>query len=1143
MYSTIKKLFMAILFALAITQIQAKIILIPYDGLMIAVKVKDPAGVPIADAGVDKSTRVGQPVTINGSGTDTDGTIVSYEWKKGNVVLASSASFDYIPTQEGKETLTLTVMDNDGLKDSDSMVVTTVLNNPPVADAGTDKSTQVNQAVTITGTAHDDDGSITSVKWVKNGQTLATTLQFDYTPTVIGTDTLTLLVKDNDGISDTDTMKVTVTAASNIPPVITILGDNPVVILKDSTYNDAGATAQDNIDGNIPVHVSNFVNTNIIGIQSVIYTATNSSENVAQERRVVNVVNNINLVAKSDHESISNLNDPVTVDVLDNDTLNTGNPVTVSVNSSSCGCSSPGVPLASTYGVWKVTSDNKVTFTPNTNSSGGIARTTYRVRDTNGNISEAVVEIEYPKVFFAEADSKKETSIQTSLIDILKNDVVPDKSLVNITLQNSGLDNDGNWSLVDRKVLFNPSQSFGGGHVVSSYTINDDFGHYSYTTININYPKIFVAKNDEAQFNVIEEKSISILSNDILISPSDTTIKFIYYGNDGQEIGTFVETMDGNWSILEQKAVFTPNANYGGGQIWMQYQISDTNGYVSTAHIQIKYKKEFYAEGDYEYPASLAPQTVHVLENDTYPSGATIIVTLDNNYGPQGGVWSVNGQDVIFTPDNSFGGGQVYTGYIITDENGRSSFAYISIDYPKEFYAEYDNVDSIDLIAQTVHVLENDTYPTGATITVTLDNNYGPQSGVWSVNGQNVIFTPDANFGGGQVGNQYTITDQNGRSSSAYISINYPKEFYAEYDNVNPSDLSPQTVNVLENDTYPSGATITVTLDNNYGPQSGVWSVNGQNVIFTPDANFGGGQVYTQYTITDQNGRSASAGINIDYHKEFYAEQDEVNPSDLSAQTVHVLENDTYPSGAQITVSIDGNYGPQGGTWSVSGQDVVFTPDNGFGGGQVYTQYTITDQNGRSASAGINIDYHKEFYAKQDEVNPSDLSAQTVHVLENDTYPSGAQITVSIDGNYGPQGGTWSVSGQDVVFTPDNGFGGGQVYTQYTITDQNGRSASAGINIDYHKEFYAEQDEVNPSDLSAQTVHVLENDTYPSGAQINVSIDGNYGPQGGTWSVSGQDVVFTPDNGFGGGQVYTQYTITDANGRSASAGININYPI
>ncbi|WP_415407783.1 PKD domain-containing protein [Sulfurovum sp. CS9] len=177
---------------------------------------------PTADAGADKAVQVNNTITITGSGTDPDGTIVSYEWKKGTTVLATTASFDYTPTVVGTDTLTLTVTDDDGEPGTDSMDVIVTEdpppNIPPTANAGPDKSVQVNQSVTITGSGTDPDGTIASYEWSKDGTVLATTASFDYTPTVVGTDTLTLTVTDDDGEPGTDSMDVIVTEDPPPPP-------------------------------------------------------------------------------------------------------------------------------------------------------------------------------------------------------------------------------------------------------------------------------------------------------------------------------------------------------------------------------------------------------------------------------------------------------------------------------------------------------------------------------------------------------------------------------------------------------------------------------------------------------------------------------------------------------------------------------------------------------------------------------------------------------------------------------------------------------------------------------------------------------------------------------------------------------------
>lgn len=84
------------------------------------------------------------------------------------------------------------------------------------------------------------------------------------------------------------------TNPDTVKPVITIKGSNPVTVSLKSTYNDTGATATDNVDGDLTskITVTNNVNTNMVGTYTVVYTVSDSSGNIATTSRTVNVVNN-----------------------------------------------------------------------------------------------------------------------------------------------------------------------------------------------------------------------------------------------------------------------------------------------------------------------------------------------------------------------------------------------------------------------------------------------------------------------------------------------------------------------------------------------------------------------------------------------------------------------------------------------------------------------------------------------------------------------------------------------------------------------------------------------------------------------------------------------------------------------------------
>lgn len=82
--------------------------------------------IPTANAGADKTVLINNTVTITGIGTDTDGTIVSYQWKDGATVIADTASFDFNESTTGTYTLTLTVTDDDNATATDTMNVNVV---------------------------------------------------------------------------------------------------------------------------------------------------------------------------------------------------------------------------------------------------------------------------------------------------------------------------------------------------------------------------------------------------------------------------------------------------------------------------------------------------------------------------------------------------------------------------------------------------------------------------------------------------------------------------------------------------------------------------------------------------------------------------------------------------------------------------------------------------------------------------------------------------------------------------------------------------------------------------------------------------------------------------------------------------------
>src|SRR3989344_1550301 len=115
------------------------------------------------------------------------------------------------------------------------------------------------------------------------------------------------------------------TPSDTTPPVITLTGNNPENVAKNFAYTDAGATALDDVDGNISVVVTGAVNTSLVGVYTITYTATDAAGNTATATRTVNVNYDSAGLASSDlNENGIEDRDEAEVSVTANKTLAAG---------------------------------------------------------------------------------------------------------------------------------------------------------------------------------------------------------------------------------------------------------------------------------------------------------------------------------------------------------------------------------------------------------------------------------------------------------------------------------------------------------------------------------------------------------------------------------------------------------------------------------------------------------------------------------------------------------------------------------------------------------------------------------------------------------------------------------------------------
>jgi PKD repeat protein len=228
------------------------------------VVVAPPNQPPVADAGFDQAANEGVSVSFDGSGsTDPNGTIVSYTWSFGDGGAGSEATTNHTYADNGIYTVTLTVTDNNGATDTDTLVMA-VNNVAPTAVSGGPYNGVVNQAVSFTGSVTDPGTLDThTYSWdfgdgtpLANGQTVA------HAYATVGTFLVTLTATDDDGAVGTTTTTATIVDKIEVffDSFETAPGDNWNGLWTEDSQDDWYISLQRAVSGTLSAEVDGSAN-------------------------------------------------------------------------------------------------------------------------------------------------------------------------------------------------------------------------------------------------------------------------------------------------------------------------------------------------------------------------------------------------------------------------------------------------------------------------------------------------------------------------------------------------------------------------------------------------------------------------------------------------------------------------------------------------------------------------------------------------------------------------------------------------------------------------------------------------------------------------------------------------------------------
>ncbi len=250
-----------------------------------------PATGPSATATVDNTAPV---ITITGSNPLTwahgtayaDPGATAVDAISGNVSGDMDVQVNVNSSVVGTHSVSYTVADAVGNTATATRTVVVTDQSPPVL------TVLGSNPYTITQDDPYSDPGATATDAVDGNLSGAVATNNPVNPSTPGTYSVSYSVADAAGNTATASRTVQVLERDQTPPVITVLGPNPATVGLDETYTDAGATAVDNIDGDLTnaIAVENNVNTSATGDYSVIYRVSDAEGNQGVATRTVTVV-------------------------------------------------------------------------------------------------------------------------------------------------------------------------------------------------------------------------------------------------------------------------------------------------------------------------------------------------------------------------------------------------------------------------------------------------------------------------------------------------------------------------------------------------------------------------------------------------------------------------------------------------------------------------------------------------------------------------------------------------------------------------------------------------------------------------------------------------------------------------------------
>ncbi|MBV7379347.1 Ig-like domain-containing protein [Maritimibacter dapengensis] len=888
-----------------------------------------------------------------------------------------------------------------------------------------------------------------------------------------GTDTFTYTISDGQGGTDTATVTINVTNVNDAPDAVDDAAatdeDSPVTI--DLTANDSDPDGDDLEILSVDTTGTNGVVTVNPDDDSVVYDPNGAYEGLAEGETATDTftytvtdgnggtdvasvtvtITGVNDAPDAVDDSLTTDEDtPITFNPLDNDSDPDGDDLDI--------LSADVDPAQGSVAFDPETGE--MTFTPADDFTGA-AEITYTITDGNGATDTATITIGVGAVndtpdAVDDAAATDEDSPVT--IDLTGNDSDPDgDDLEILSVDTTGTNGTVTVNPDDDSVVYDPNGAYEGlaeGETATdtfTYTVTDGNGGTDVASVTVTITGV----NDAPD-----------AVDDSLTTDEDTPITFNPLDNDSDPDGDDLDILSADVDPAQGSVTFDPEtgemtftpADDFTGAAEITYTITDGNGATDTATITIGVGAVNDAPDAVDDAASTDEDTsiiVDVLANDSDPEGDDLEVT-DVGTPSNGTAVLLPDGTVEYTPNPDFYGTDTFD-YTVTDENGATDIATVTItvDPVNELAAKDDTADTDEDVSVIIDVTANDSDPDGDDFEVTAVGT--PSNGTATLLPDGTIeYTPNPDFNGTDTF-EYTITDENGATDTATVTVNIEPVNDApdaNDDAVTTDEDTAVTFDPRDNDEDVDGDPLDI-IDTTE-PSNGTVSENPDGTLtYTPDPGFDGTDTF-DYTVSDGNGGTDVATVTIVVEPDVEPNSvDAVDDTysidpDVEFININVIENDSDPEGDDFSVTEVGT--PSHGTAELQPDGTVnYAPEDGYTGTDTFT-YTVTDEFGATDTATVTIEVcmgggeDLPPIAGDDEGRTPINTAVVIPVLLNDIDPDGEDAALDVTTATSPDGTVEINPDGTITFTPATDFTG-PATIEYTITDEDGLTDTATVTI------------------------------------------------------------------------------------------------